>query len=41
MFLHAQKISFLDPQSGDNLKVEAPLDEQLQNILNRLKENAR
>lgn len=33
MFLHAQRIAFEDPRSGRRLKIEAPLDQELQRIL--------
>ena len=33
MFLHAQRIAFEDPRSGRLLKIEAPLDQELQRIL--------
>jgi len=37
-FLHAHRLSFLHPRTGEPLHLEAPLDEELQNILDQLKE---
>ena len=36
LFLHAQSLTFNLPDSGRSLKVEAPLDEQLQTVLKKL-----
>lgn len=37
MFLHAQKITFEDPTTGELLKIEAPLDESLLAIIEKLR----
>lgn len=36
LFLHAQSLKFTLPESGKSLKVEAPLDQQLQSVLKKL-----
>lgn len=37
LFLHAHRVSFQHPQTGQTLTIEAPLDEQLQEVLSQLK----
>ncbi|MBE0616106.1 MAG: RluA family pseudouridine synthase [Burkholderiales bacterium] len=37
MFLHAWKLAFVHPASGDTLKLEAPLPPELENFLSALK----
>ena len=37
MFLHAFRISFIDPASGRQVKVEAPLPPELEQILTQLR----
>lgn len=37
VFLHAAKISFLHPQTGKTITVEAPLPDELQQVLNSLR----
>lgn len=36
LFLHAQRICFSHPATGERLEVSAPLDDDLQDVLNRL-----
>ena len=38
MFLHAFRVSFIDPVSARQVKVEAPLPEELEQILVRLRD---
>jgi len=38
MFLHARVIEFTLPDSGRHVRIEAPLDERLQNVLDRLEQ---
>jgi len=38
MFLHARVIEFTLPDSGRHIRIEAPLDVSLQNVLNRLEQ---
>jgi 23S rRNA pseudouridine955/2504/2580 synthase len=37
LFLHARSLSFRNPRGGEALEVEAPLDEELEATLNRLR----
>ena len=37
MFLHAWKLAFVDPQSGDKLRLEAALPPELENFISTLK----
>ncbi len=36
MFLHAQSLAFIHPGSGESLRMNAPLDDSLQEVLDRL-----
>lgn len=36
LFLHAQKLTFTHPETGKRMTVEAPLPEELQEVLNKL-----
>jgi 23S rRNA pseudouridine955/2504/2580 synthase len=37
LFLHAASIEFTHPNTGEKMKVEAPLEHSLQNLLTKLK----
>lgn len=39
MFLHAAKITFIDPETGDPLKIEAPLPDELNRVLENLRKD--
>ena len=40
MFLHAQRIVFQHPETGERLELTAPLDEELQSVVERLAKGA-
>ena len=40
LFLHAARLTFQHPLTGDQLSIEAPLDSHLQAVLKRLESQA-